>query len=138
MQGQATSTRKGRRLVSRESCYSRWLPDVAITSVASLLGYSEPKPTLLGIAILVAAAVVMPWLAREKRRLSGAIGSATLRADAAQSALCAYLSLIALAGLATNAIWRVKWADPIAALAVLPLIVWEGLEAMRGKVCDCC
>jgi divalent metal cation (Fe/Co/Zn/Cd) transporter len=111
---------------------------VAITSVASLLGYSEPKPTLLGIAILVAATIVMPWLAKEKRRLSGATGSAALRADAAQSALCAYLSLIALTGLAINAIWRVKWADPIAALAVLPLIVWEGREAMRGKTCGCC
>jgi len=111
---------------------------VAITSVASLLGYSEPKPTLLGIAILVAAAAVMPWLAKEKRRLSGATGSAALRADAAQSALCAYLSLIALAGLAINAIWRVKWADPIAALGVLPLILWEGREAMRGKTCGCC
>ena len=111
---------------------------VAITSVASLLGYSEPKPTLLGIAILVAAAVAMPWLAKEKRRLSGATGSAALRADAAQSALCAYLSLIALAGLAINAIWHVKWADPVAALVVLPLMVWEGREAMRGKTCDCC
>jgi divalent metal cation (Fe/Co/Zn/Cd) transporter len=60
---------------------------VAITSVASLLDYSQPKPTLLGIAILVAAAV-MPWLAREKRRLSGTTASAALRADAAQSALC--------------------------------------------------
>ena len=77
---------------------------VAVTSVASLLGYSEPKPTLLGIAILVAAAAVMPWLAKEKRRLSGVTGSAALRADAAQSVLCAYLSLIALAGLAINAI----------------------------------
>src|SRR5579864_8586284 len=102
---------------------------VAITSVASLLGYSEPQPTFLGIGILVAAAVVMPWLAREKRRLSGATGSAALRADAAQSALCAYLSLIALAGLAINAIWHVKWADPISALAVLPLIVWEGAHS---------
>ena len=111
---------------------------VAIISVTSLLGYSEPKPTFLGIAILVAAPVVMPWLAREKRRLSGVTGSAALRADAAQSALCAYLSLIALAGLAINAIWHVKWADPLAALAVLPLIVWEGREAMRGKTCDCC
>ena len=54
---------------------------VAVTSVTSLLGYSEPKPTLLGIAILVAAAVVMPWLAKEKRRLSGATGSAALRAE---------------------------------------------------------
>jgi divalent metal cation (Fe/Co/Zn/Cd) transporter len=111
---------------------------VAVTSVTSLLGYSEPKPTFLGIAILVAAAAVMPWLAKEKRRLSGATGSAALRADAAQSALCAYLSLIALAGLAINAIWHVKWADPVAALAVLPLIVWEGREAMRGKACGCC
>jgi divalent metal cation (Fe/Co/Zn/Cd) transporter len=111
---------------------------VAITSVASLLGYSEPNPTFLGMAILIAAAAVMPWLAKEKRRLSGATGSAALRADAAQSALCAYLSLIALAGLAINAIWRVKWADPIAALAVLPLIVWEGREAMRGRTCGCC
>jgi divalent metal cation (Fe/Co/Zn/Cd) transporter len=111
---------------------------VAITSVASLLGYSEPKPTFLGMAVLVAAAVVMPWLAQEKRRLSATTGSAALRADAAQSALCAYLSLIALAGLAINAIWHVKWADPIAALAVLPLIVWEGRKAMRGKTCDCC
>jgi len=111
---------------------------VLFTSVTSLLGYSEPKPTFLGIAILIAAAVVMPWLAKEKRRLSGATGSAVLRADATQSALCAYLSLIALAGLAINAIWHVKWADPIAALVVLPLIVWEGREAMRGRVCGCC
>jgi divalent metal cation (Fe/Co/Zn/Cd) transporter len=111
---------------------------VAIMSVASLVGYSKTKPTFLGMAILGAAAVVMPWLAKEKRRLSGFTGSAAMRADAAQSALCAYLSLIALAGLAINAIWRVKWADPIAALAVLPLIVWEGREAMLGKTCECC
>jgi divalent metal cation (Fe/Co/Zn/Cd) transporter len=111
---------------------------VAVTSVTTLLGYSEPKPTFPGIAILVAAAVIMPWLAKEKRRLSGATGGAALRADAAQSALCAYLSLIALAGLAINAIWHVKWADPISALAILPLIVWEGREAMRGRACGCC
>jgi divalent metal cation (Fe/Co/Zn/Cd) transporter len=111
---------------------------VAITSGTSLLGYSEPKPTFLGIAILIAAAAVMPWLAKEKRRLSGATASATLRADAAQSALCAYLSVLALAGLAINAIWHVRWADPLAALALLPLIAWEGREAMRGKHCGCC
>jgi len=57
-----------------------------------------------GKQFLVAAAVIMPWLAKEKRRLSGATGSAALRADATQSALCAYLSLLALAGLAINAI----------------------------------
>src|ERR1700692_1889852 len=70
---------------------------VAVTSVASLLGYSEPKPTFLGIAILVAAAVAMPWLAKKKRRRPEVTGRAALRANAAQSALCASLSLIVLA-----------------------------------------
>jgi len=110
---------------------------VLAASLMTILGYSEPKPTLLGIVILVAAAVVMPWLAKEKRQLSGTTGSAALRADAAQSALCAYLSLIALAGLAINAIWHIKWADPLAALAIVPLIVLEGREAMRGRAWGC-
>ena len=110
---------------------------VAFVSVMSLLGYGEPQPTLLGIAILIAAAIVIPWLAKEKRHLAGATGSAALKADAAQSALCAYLSLVALAGLVINAIWQVKWADPVAALAILPLIVREGREAMRGNSCGC-
>jgi divalent metal cation (Fe/Co/Zn/Cd) transporter len=110
---------------------------VVTASVMSLLGYGEPKPTFLGIAILIAAAVFMPLLAREKRRLSAATGSAALRADAVQSALCAYLSLIAVTGLVINVIWHIKWADPIAALAVLPLILREGWEALHGKTCDC-
>ena len=111
---------------------------VAVSSALSLLGYSEPKPTLLGIAILVAAAAVMPWLAKEKRRLSAATGSAALRADAAQSALCAYLSFIALVGLAVNAIWHIAWADPVAALLIIPLVLRESWQAIRGKPCGCC
>ena len=107
-------------------------------SALSLLGYSEPKPTLIGIAVLVVAAVIMPWIAREKRRLSTVTGSAALRADAAESALCAYLSGIALVGLAMNTIWQLRWADSIAALVILPLIIREGREAIRGKACDCC
>lgn len=66
---------------------------VVAASVLTLLGYSEPKPTVLGIAILVAAAVCMPLLAKEKRRLSTLTGSAALRADAAESAVCG-LSLV--------------------------------------------
>ena len=111
---------------------------VVVTSALSLLGHSEPKPTILGIVILIAAAAIMPWLASEKRKLSSATGSAALRADSAQSALCAYLSLIALAGIAVNVIWHLPWADPLAALIVTPIIVWEGREAMRGKPCGCC
>jgi divalent metal cation (Fe/Co/Zn/Cd) transporter len=111
---------------------------VTVVSVMSLLGHNPPRPTYLGIAILIAAATVMPWLAKEKRKLSAATGSAALRADAAQSGLCAYLSVIALLGLAVNAVWHVTWADPVAALAITPLIIWEGKEAIRGKACGCC
>jgi divalent metal cation (Fe/Co/Zn/Cd) transporter len=110
---------------------------VAAVSALTLLGYSGPKPSRMGIAILALAAIVMPWLAREKRRLSSATGSAALRADAAESMLCAYLSLIALVGLATNAFFGIGWADPIAALAITPFIVWEAREALRGKPCSC-
>jgi divalent metal cation (Fe/Co/Zn/Cd) transporter len=111
---------------------------VVAVSVMALLGYSEPKATLLGVAILIAAASFMPLFAREKRRLSAQTGSAALRADAAESALCAYLSLIALVGLAANAAWRVPWADSVAALAIVPVVLWEGREALRGKPCGCC
>ena len=111
---------------------------VIAISVLTLLGYSAPKPTYLGIAVLIAAAVVMPWLAQEKRRLSAATGSAALRADAAESALCAYLSVIVLAGLGVNAIWHLDWADPVAALVITPLIVREARESLRGKPCGCC
>jgi divalent metal cation (Fe/Co/Zn/Cd) transporter len=111
---------------------------VAVVSAMTLFGHSEPKTTYLGIAILIAATAIMPWLAKEKRRLSAITGSVALRADAAESALCAYLSLVALVGIGINAIWHVRWADPIAALVIVPLILWEGWEAMRGKACGCC
>jgi divalent metal cation (Fe/Co/Zn/Cd) transporter len=111
---------------------------VVLASAMSLLGYSEPKPSYLGMAVLVGAAIIMPVLAKEKRRLSALTGSAALRADAAESALCAYLSIIALMGLAVRAIWHIAWADPVAALVITPLIVFEAREAMRGKICGCC
>jgi divalent metal cation (Fe/Co/Zn/Cd) transporter len=108
---------------------------VALASVLTLLGHVEARSSPIGIVVLILAATVMPWLAKQKRRLSAATGSAALRADAAESAVCGFLALIALAGLAVNAIWRVSWADPVAALALLPLIVHEAREAMKGKQC---
>src|SRR5215831_17516595 len=107
---------------------------VTVVSAMAFLGYSEPEPSYPGVAIMIAAAAIMPWLAKQKRNLSATTG----RADAAQSGLCAYLSMIALVGLAVNAIWHVSWADPVAALAVTPLILWQGKEALRGKSCNCC
>ena len=108
---------------------------VALASVLTLLGHVEARPSPIGIVLLIIAAVVMPWLAKQKRRLSAVTRSAALRADAAESAVCGYLALIALAGLALNAIWGISWADPVAALALLPLIFREGWEAVKGKPC---
>ncbi len=108
---------------------------VALTSVLALLGHVEARSSPIGIVLLIVAAVVMPWLARQKRELSGTTASAALRADATESAVCGYLALIALAGLAVNTIWGVRWADPVAALTLLPLILREGWDAMKGKPC---
>jgi divalent metal cation (Fe/Co/Zn/Cd) transporter len=113
---------------------------VIMTSVLNFLGYREAQRSLLGIGILLAAAVVMPWLARQKRRLAAITSSAALKADTVQSGLCAYMAWIALAGLLVNAIWRISWADPLTALAITPLILREGWTAVHSSKlrCDCC
>jgi divalent metal cation (Fe/Co/Zn/Cd) transporter len=108
---------------------------VVLTSVLNFLGHREAQRSPVGIGILLAAAVVMPWLATRKRKLAAITSSAALKADAVESALCGYMAWIVLAGLAVNAIWGKSWADPAAALALLPLIVREGWEARKGKPC---
>src|ERR1017187_2699134 len=111
---------------------------VALVAALALLGHREVRPSYLGIVVLIVAAIAMPVLARQKRHLSALTASAALRADAAESALCGYLSIIALAGLVANAFWGVTWADPIAALCLIPLVAWEGWQALKGRPCECC
>jgi len=113
---------------------------VVLTSILNLVGYREARRSLLGIAILLAAVVVMPWLASRKRKLAVVTTSAALKADAAESALCGYMAWIALAGLVVNAIWAKSWADPVAALVLVPLMLREGWEAVHSSKlgCDCC
>jgi divalent metal cation (Fe/Co/Zn/Cd) transporter len=113
---------------------------VVLTSLLNFLGYREARRSLLGIGILIVAAVAMPWLASRKRRLVAVTSSAALKADAAQSALCAYMAWIALAGLLINAIWGIHWADPVAAMALTPLILREGWIALHASKLgsDCC
>jgi Co/Zn/Cd efflux system component len=110
---------------------------VIVSSGLSLLGYREPQPSFAEITVLIVAAIGMPWLASQKRRLATQVASASLRADATESALCGYLSLIALAGLLANIIFHAPWADPIAALALVPLIAREGWEAVHASR-HCC
>ncbi|PYT64704.1 MAG: cation transporter [Acidobacteria bacterium] len=111
---------------------------VIVSSGLSLLGYREPQPSFAGIILLIVAAIGMPWLASQKRKLATQVTSASLRADATESALCGYLSLIALAGLLANLIFHAPWADPIAALALVPLIAREAWEAIHASRHCCC
>ncbi len=110
---------------------------VVLTSIFYLIGYREAHRSLVGIGIVLAAAVMMPWLASRKRKLAVVTSSAALKADAAESALCGYMAWIALAGLVVNAIWNKPWADPVAALALIPLILREGWEAVHSSRLGC-
>lgn len=111
---------------------------VLLSAGLSLLGYRQPKPSLVGMILLIVAAIGMPWLASRKRKLAAQLASGSLRADAAESAVCGYLSLIALAGLVANAIFRAPWADTLAALALVPFIVKEAWHAIHAsRPCSC-
>jgi divalent metal cation (Fe/Co/Zn/Cd) transporter len=97
-----------------------------------------PEESLAGIIITSLSVVIMPLLARAKRRVAIALGSRSLRADAAQTDLCMYLSAIVLGGLALNAVLGWWWADPVAALLMTPIIAREGVEALRPEDhCGC-
>ena len=98
----------------------------------------RPEPTYLGIGLLVAAAIFMPWLSRQKRRLAAQTRSGSLKADAMQSSMCGYLAWIALVGLVMNAFFKLSWADPVAALLLLPIVLREGWEAVQGNPCSDC
>jgi len=112
---------------------------VLLASAAALLGYREPQPSAVGIVVLIAAALGMPVLAFQKRKLAAQLSSSSLRADAAQSSLCGYLSWIALAGLLANAFLHLPWADSAAALLLVPFVAKEGWATIRSARlgCDC-
>src|SRR5215471_19444496 len=109
---------------------------IAWQSLYTLLGRGPtPQPSFLGIGLLLVAGFFMPWLGRRKRELSAAANSVSLRADAAQSSVCAYMSWIALAGLILNSFAHIPWADPVAALALLPVVLMEAKDSLRGDSC---
>ena len=111
---------------------------VAAIAVASLALRLRPATSYAGIAITIAALIAMPVLAFLKRREARRSKNAALAADAVQSATCAYLALIALAGLAINAAFHVAWFDSVAALVAVPILVKEGRSAWQGHACGCC
>jgi len=102
-------------------------------SARVLLTRSHPESSSVGIVLMVLSLIVMPLLARAKLRVAATLGSRALRADAHETVVCAWLSATTLIGLGLNAVLGWWWADPVAALAMLPLIVREGIEAWREE-----
>jgi divalent metal cation (Fe/Co/Zn/Cd) transporter len=108
---------------------------VAGDSLLSLFRREAPERSLPGIALAIASLIAMPLLARAKRRVASAIASSALQADSRQTDICAYLSAILLLGLLLNAAFGWWWADPAAGLLMVPLIGYEGAQALRGRTC---
>ena len=111
---------------------------VFIVAVKKLLLQEPPEPTIAGIVIAALSLIIMPILARKKLKLAKEINSASLAADSKQTLICAYLSLALLIGLGLNYLLGLWWADPIAALVIVALIIKEGIETLKeGKLCSC-
>jgi divalent metal cation (Fe/Co/Zn/Cd) transporter len=112
---------------------------VCYDAVTALWFRERPDASTLGVVILTLSVIVMPLLAGAKKRVARQIESRTLIADATQTSLCAYLSAIALVGVALNVALGWWWADPVAALLMVPIIVREGIDGLRGEShCDDC
>ncbi|HUF03925.1 MAG TPA: cation transporter [Aridibacter sp.] len=108
---------------------------VSFEALRTIYVQEPPSGSYIGIAIAALSLIVMPILAREKRKVASRLNSGALHADSRQTDICAYLSAILLGGLLLNAVFGWWWADPAAALAMVPLIVWEGIKGLRGENC---
>lgn len=111
---------------------------VGFEAAKSLVMREEPERSWPGIIIAALSLIVMPLLARAKRKVALGISSRALVADSKQTDICAYLSAILLGGLGLNASLGWWWADPLAGLIMVPIIAKEGLESLRGETCSDC
>jgi divalent metal cation (Fe/Co/Zn/Cd) transporter len=116
-------------------CFLLLAAYVSYDSIKALIWREEPRESIPGIVLAIASLIVMPLLVRAKRRVARSIKSAALMADSKQTELCTYLSAILLAGLLLNALVGWWWADPVAGLVMVPIIVKEGIEGLRGETC---
>jgi divalent metal cation (Fe/Co/Zn/Cd) transporter len=111
---------------------------VSFDAIRDLALHHRPEASGIGIALAAAALIVMPLLARAKRRVAASLQSRAMQADSRQSDFCAYLSGILLTGLIVNAFFHWWWADPAAALLMVTLMIREGIQAFQGETCcDC-
>ncbi len=108
---------------------------VTVQAVRTLVLAEAPAETLVGIVLAALSLVVMPLVSLAKLRAARALASAALRAEAKETLACSYLSFTLLLGLVLNWAWGLWWADPVAALLMVPWLVREGLEGLRGEAC---
>lgn len=118
-------------------CFVALAVYIAYEAAMSLWRREPPERSLPGIVLAAISLVTMPLLSRAKRKVAAALNSAAMRADAKQTEFCAYLSAILLIGLLLNAVLGWWWADPAAALIMVPIIANEGREALSGDHCSC-
>jgi divalent metal cation (Fe/Co/Zn/Cd) transporter len=110
---------------------------IVYESVSALIRHEAPERSIPGIIVAAVSVVVMPLLAKTKRRVAAGITSGAMSADSRQADFCTYLSAILLGGLLLNASLGWWWADPIAGLAMVPIIAKEGVDSLKGKVYGC-
>jgi divalent metal cation (Fe/Co/Zn/Cd) transporter len=116
-------------------CFLLLAAYVLLDAAVALAARQPPDHSVPGIILAALSLIVMPLLVRKKRRLAAYLRSGALEAEARQTRVCAYLSGILLAGLGFNAWLGWWWADPVAGLAMVPLIGWEGWQALSGRTC---
>jgi divalent metal cation (Fe/Co/Zn/Cd) transporter len=116
-------------------CFLALAAYVGYESVSDLVSKKAPEHSIPGIILACVSLVVMPLLSRAKKKVGNELGSAAMHADAKQTDFCVYLSVILLLGLGLNAALGWWWADPAAALIMVPLIAKEGIQAMKGETC---
>jgi divalent metal cation (Fe/Co/Zn/Cd) transporter len=105
---------------------------VVAQAALTLASRSHPEASLVGIGLAAASLAIMPLIALAKMRVAARLHSGALRAEAKETLACAYLSLTLLLGLVLNAAIGWWWADPVVALLMVPWLVREGLEGIRG------
>ncbi len=103
---------------------------ITYDAISALIQQEEPLTSPVGIVLSALSLVVMPVLAYAKYRTGREMGSRALVADSKETWVCSYLSLALLVGVGAFALFGWWWADPVGALAMLPVIVWQGWETL--------
>jgi divalent metal cation (Fe/Co/Zn/Cd) transporter len=108
-------------------------PYIAYEAISKLVGQEHAETSWLGIALSALSLAFMPVLGVMKKRLGAQLDSEAVAGEGIQNLICGYLAAGVLVGLLANTLLGWWWLDPVVALAIAALCVWEGVEAWRGE-----